>query len=258
MDLWIRVRMSLAQQGGSAGPDAARWRAARALLLMMGDTGLRIAEASAATREALQWLPAEDGVPATWWLRVVGKGRKERFVPVSDEGVAALRAHWRDRGLDFDADGTPPSPAGTPWPLIAPLVIPATPRARAKFGAPDHDGSGATPVRPAGGGYSVRGARGLTQWALRELPAQLPALTEAERRQLARTSPHAFRHTCGTQSVAADVPLDVVQRLLGHASLQTTTVYVTAEQKRLRGEMARYHARLGRPLNVPPDGGSDA
>ena len=58
--------------------------------------------------------------------------------------------------------------------------------------------------------------------------------------------------------MAADVPLDVVQRLLGHASLQTTTVYVTAEQKRLRSGMARYHARLGRPLNVPPDDGSGA
>ncbi|WP_412528926.1 tyrosine-type recombinase/integrase [Burkholderia lata] len=50
--------------------------------------------------------------------------------------------------------------------------------------------------------------------------------TEPERRRLAGPSPHAFRHTFGTQSVAADVPPNV-QQLLAHASLQTTSVYVT-------------------------------
>ncbi|MGY6123876.1 hypothetical protein ACW9YQ_33870 (plasmid) [Paraburkholderia strydomiana] len=34
---------------------------------------------------------------------------------------------------------------------------------------------------------------------------------------LAGTPPHAFRHTLGTQATAEDVPLDVVQRVLGHA-----------------------------------------
>ncbi|KVA01426.1 hypothetical protein WI40_07810 [Burkholderia ubonensis] len=90
----------------------------------------------------------------------------------------------------------------------------------------------------------MRGVRGLVRWAVAQLLAQLADLTEAERRQLARLSPHAFRHTFGMQSVATDVPLDVVQQLLGHASLQTTSVYVTAEQKRRRLELATYHARL--------------
>ncbi|MFP3435893.1 site-specific integrase, partial [Paraburkholderia sp. SIMBA_061] len=79
---------------------------------------------------------------------------------------------------------------------------------------------------------SVRGARGLVQWAIEQLLERMPDLTEADRRRLAGLSPHAFRHTFGTQSVATDVPLDVVQQLLGHASLQTTSVYVTAEEKR--------------------------
>lgn len=46
------------------------------------------------------------------------------------------------------------------------------------------------------------------------------------------------------QWVATDVPPDVVQQLLGHASLQTKSVYVTVEQKRRRRELAKYHARL--------------
>ncbi|MFM0084510.1 site-specific integrase [Paraburkholderia sediminicola] len=73
---------------------------------------------------------------------------------------------------------------------------------------------------------------------MRQIRAQL-ALTEDERRQLASTTPHAFRHTFGTQA-AVDVPLDVVQQVLGHASLQTTTIYVQAERKRVRRELAGY------------------
>ncbi|KWN65980.1 hypothetical protein WT90_33395 [Burkholderia stagnalis] len=64
---------------------------------------------------------------------------------------------------------------------------------------------------------------------------------------LASTSPHAFRHTVGTQMLAAGVALEVVQRTLGrHASLGTTSIYVSPEETRMRREAAKYHARLNR------------
>jgi integrase len=50
-----------------------------------------------------------------------------------------------------------------------------------------------------------------------------------ERMRLGQANAHAFRHTFVTQSVADEVPVDVVQKVLGHASLQTTTIYVQAE-----------------------------
>jgi integrase/recombinase XerD len=93
----------------------------------------------------------------------------------------------------------------------------------------------------------VRGPLGLVQWAVEQLLEAVPDLTESERRRLAGLSPHAFRHTFGAQAVATDVPLDVEQALLGHASLQTTSVYVTAEEKRRRTEIAKYHVRLVAP-----------
>ncbi|RQP98866.1 phage integrase family protein [Burkholderia stagnalis] len=244
-DLWARTRASLAAWSDGAGPAAPRWRAARALLLLMGDAGLRIAEAAAVARDALALHPADGDIPAMWELQVIGKGDKERFVPIGAACVDALRAHWGDRALAFDV----PDASASREALIAPLVIPPTPRARAKFAvASVDDGDAAEPAADRAGGYSVRGARGLVQWAVTQLQANLADLTEAERRQLARLSPHAFRHTFGTQSVATDVPLDVVQQLLGHASLQTTSVYVTAEQKRRRRELAKYHARLAAEL----------
>ncbi|GGD96694.1 hypothetical protein GCM10010985_59230 [Caballeronia grimmiae] len=57
---------------------------------------------------------------------------------------------------------------------------------------------------------------------------------------------HAFRHTFGTQSVADDVPMDVVPKVLGHVSLQTTTIYVQAEKQRVLEEGTGYYARLAK------------
>ncbi|MEB2500786.1 phage integrase family protein [Burkholderia cenocepacia] len=242
LDLWTRVRATLAERSQLQGPSGPRWRAARALLLLMGDGGLRVAEAAAATRTGLVWMPADDDAPASWLLEVIGKGNKQRYVPISDECVDALRAHWRDRGQDLDTAAAAKPPG---LPLVAPLVIPPTPRARKKFGEPvdcEEESAGVT----TGGGYSVRGARGLTQWAIGQLLEFMPDLREAERRKLSSTSPHAFRHTVGTQMLAAGVALEVVQRTLGHASLGTTSIYVSPEEARMRREAAKYHARLAR------------
>lgn len=236
LTLWSRMRAALAERSELQGPTGPRWRAARALLLLMGDGGLRIAEAAAATRAALVWLPSDDDTPASWLLEVIGKGNKQRYVPISDECVDALRAHWRDRGQAFDA-------VDADGPLVAPMVIPPTLRAREKFGEPDEAGDLAMTQ-----GYSVRGARGLAQWAIAQLLEVMPDLNEADRRKLSGTSPHAFRHTVGTQMLAAGVALEVVQRTLGHASLGTTSIYVSPEEARMRREAAKYHARLTREV----------
>ncbi|QDQ82266.1 site-specific integrase [Paraburkholderia megapolitana] len=251
--LWASTRVFVSGQCEGDGPDAPRWRAAHALQLLMGDSGLRVAEAAAATRDFLQHLPADGDMAASWQLGVIGKGDKERIVPASAACVAAIAAHWADRGEDFgDASSTRA--------LIAPLVIPPTPRAQRKFGPAAEEGAdgehepadGAADRSSEHGGYSVRGARGLIAWMTRELLKQMPDLSESQRVQLTRTSPHAFRHTFGTQTVASGVPLDVTQRLMGHASVQTTTVYVTAEQQRMRREMSVYFGKLDPAPAVEP------
>ncbi|MGN4068042.1 tyrosine-type recombinase/integrase [Burkholderia gladioli] len=63
--------------------------------------------------------------------------------------------------------------------------------------------------------------------------------TVPARMALAELSPHTFRHTFGMQAVASEVPLDVVQKVLGHASLQTTSIYVQAEQQPIMQEAGR-------------------
>ncbi|MGN4112983.1 tyrosine-type recombinase/integrase, partial [Burkholderia gladioli] len=234
IDVWSRVRAELADRAEGFGPQGPDWRLARALVLLMGDAGLRIEEAVTAERGGLQWWPAEDEIPATWMLRLVGKGNKERIVPLTEDAMEALREHWQDRGLDLDAPGT----NADGLPLVAPTVVPPTPASREKFGVTD------TGQVTRVAGYTPRAARRVVTRAIGRLLEQLPDLEESARRQLAGTSPHAFRHTFGTQSAAAGMAIEVLQQVLGHGSLQTTTIYVNAEQQRMRQESAKYHARL--------------
>jgi integrase len=60
---------------------------------------------------------------------------------------------------------------------------------------------------------------------------------------LGDTSTHSSRHTFGTHAAAEEVPLDVVQKILGHASLQTTSIYVQAEKQRMLREAAQFYRR---------------
>ncbi|MHB9833277.1 tyrosine-type recombinase/integrase [Paraburkholderia terrae] len=140
--------------------------------------------------------------------------------------VRALREHWADRGRDFDA----PLDAA---PLIVPLVIPATGTALKK-----HGGAVEAPYSADAFGHLVRQAvhRLTVEFGAR------PDISHEDLVQLARTSAHAFRHTFGTRAVARDMPVDVVQTILGHASLQTTSIYVRAEQRRMLDAAAQYYA----------------
>ncbi|WP_345817844.1 site-specific integrase (plasmid) [Paraburkholderia sp. PREW-6R] len=124
---------------------------------------------------------------------------------------------------------------------MRPVWIPPTTAARRRHGTSVTD-----PEANHVHGYSGNGLRALTGWAIAQL-LETESFSEDERRQLAGTTPHAFRHTFGTQASAAGVPLEVAQKVLGHASLQTTTLYAQAEKKRVRRELAGYFDQLHTP-----------
>ena len=71
--------------------------------------------------------------------------------------------------------------------------------------------------------------------------AQL-ALTTEQRDLLLKAAPHAFRHTFGTHAAAKKMPIDVLQRLMGHASIQTTSIYVQAQRARMLKESSKFFA----------------
>jgi integrase len=266
-DLWAMVRRALDQRCGdqllNETPEQVRqWRTARAAILLMGESGLRREEAAHARREDLRPVrhaaPVKAGKKAgeggaaqveIWALSVVGKRRRQRTVPVSAATLRALRAHWADRGENFDA-------ARDDAPLIAPLVIPATLTARAKHGNEDGNrGEDPTEVRSDGDdraqakrAYAPDALARLVRQGIKQIAGELlreGVLSHDAHAQLLETSAHAFRHTFGTRAVARDMPIDVVQRILGHASLQTTSIYVRAERQRMLDAAAQYYSEGG-------------
>ncbi|OTP72827.1 phage integrase family protein [Caballeronia sordidicola] len=263
-DLWAQVRAELdarceCEDLGGVTPteeEARQWRAARAAVLLMGDSGLRRDEAAQARRENLSVAVVTTGgsrgsavgVPAkslsktsrgkaspeqtvtVWALTLIGKRCKQRTVPVSAATVAALRAHWADRDRDFDAQSVEA-------PLITPLVINGTNASLAKHDG-GLDGNSEAP-------YSADALARLVRESVRRIAGDLlreGGLSYDAHAKLLATSAHAFRHTFGTRAVAMNMPIDVVQRILGHASLQTTSIYVRAERQRMLDAAAQYYS----------------
>ncbi|MFM0051558.1 phage integrase family protein [Caballeronia grimmiae] len=220
--LWQRIRAYIDTQCDRQ--DGTYWRCIRVALLLSGDSGLRREELVNARREGMSPTHYGDDDETVWQLSIVGKRNKQRTVPVSPATVAALTAHWRDRGLAFETEKV--------GPLLSTLFIPRTVLGQKKYA----DGAALA--------YHVDGINKMVEWAMKRLSADLSKdLSVDELKLLAGTSPHAFRHTFGTHAAAEDVPLDVVQRILGHASLQTTSVYVQAEKLRMLREAAAFYRR---------------
>lgn len=189
---------------------AARERACVMLLLGYA-TGLRLAEMASATLGALETVWIDDATGMAWTLRVSGKGRRTRQVPIPAHALVALRRYLVARGLPDDPLQCAP---GTP--LIGRLsIVPG----------------------PALGAPALAAAfKKLFTEAARDLAAQDPHAAQ----QLAAASTHWLRHTHGARAVAAGVPLDVIQENLGHASLATTAIYATTELKQRIRVMATH------------------
>ena len=93
--------------------------------------------------------------------------------------------------------------------------------------------------------YAADALARLVRESVRRIAGELlreGALSYDAHAKLIATSAHAFRHTFGTQAVARGMPIDVAQRILGHASLQTTSIYVRAERQRMLDEAAKYYS----------------
>ena len=195
-------------------PISAQYRMARALLLLLGQTGLRREEAATATRAGLQPVTAD-----LWQLEIIGKGDKHRLVFAPSRTIEAVRAHWIDRGLDFEE-------VWPDRPLIAPIHVPA-PRELTN-----------------GRRFQADSLGRVVSTTLKRIAHDVELdLTPDDRTRLMAASTHAFRHLFGTLAVAGQVPLDVVRSVMGHESLDTTSKYVQAEKQRAIDEIGNYFGR---------------
>jgi site-specific recombinase XerD len=146
--------------------------------------------------------------PEGWTLRVVGKGAKTRTVFVPRPAFEALQIYLDHRGIG-GIETAPPS---------APLLA-----------------SAEDPMAPVG--YQALYTT-VKLWLAKAIEAS--ELSSRERSELAGATTHWLRHTFGTKAVAREVPFDVIQQQLGHASINTTmSIYSRAPLKRRAEELAK-------------------
>lgn len=152
-----------------------------ALLTLLLGTGLRLSEVVNLNfniwRQAMM----------NQWLKVIGKGDKERRVPPSDEAVENVQAYVRT----FRPDVPPDQPG-------APLFVS---RQRNRL------------------------SRHHVQRIIKDIALETAAQGEMDPEKAAKITPHKLRATRVTQLLINGVNPREVQKMAGHDSLDTTMIY---------------------------------
>ena len=177
----------------------------RALLETLYATGCRASE--------VVGLKLADLYLDAGFCRCIGKGSKQRVVPLGRAAVAALQAYLAERR----GHGTLPMACGV---------------------------SGGT--RPTYAGeylFTSKSGQPLTRiylWSLVKKYCKRAGLPST-------VSPHTLRHSFATHMLAGGADLRTVQELLGHASIQTTQHYTHVDRDRLMAIHRQFHPRGRQP-----------
>lgn len=138
------------------------------------------------------------------WVRVMGKGSKERVVPLYPRIVDGLRHYIREARPTLMSRTSPKSNSARPTALF--LNAQGRPLTRQ--------------------GY----------WLILKRCAALAGINP-------KLSPHTLRHTFATHLLKGGASLRHVQELLGHASIATTQIYTHLSGDQLRQEYEKAHPR---------------
>jgi integrase/recombinase XerC len=179
------LSVDVAAEVMEAPDDSAKGKRDRAVLELLYGSGLRVSELSGLSLGDVDLRGAR--------ARVLGKGSKEREVPLGAKCIAALVEYLEVRD-EFAA---------------------------ARKG----------PGRPGDGEAVFLSARGrrLNVRAIELLVAKYGAQGGGR----ADLHPHALRHTCATHMLDGGADLRAIQELLGHASLSTTQRYTHVSMEHL-------------------------
>lgn len=173
-------------------------------------TGMRLSELVSARVGHLYAMPLRDRLGVRWMLKVQGKGGRWRAVPLPGHVIDALGQYLTERGLDPDPLA---NPADTP--VLASL-------------------SGNRPVS-ASALYKT-----LHETFRRAAAALRASGRHQEAKDFDRASVHWLRHSRASHLASDGVPVNLIQKLLGHASLATTSIYTESDDERLWIEIERH------------------
>lgn len=186
----------------SPNPDHPLGLRDRALLELFYACGLRVSELCGLRRRDVQL--------AAGYVRCMGKGRKERVVPLGGKARDALEAYLEHQYPELLQKALENGRAPTPL----------TEKVRAELP------------------FFLSRTGG---------PIERTAVWRLVRREAVRSgipgkvSPHTLRHSFATHLLEGGADLRVVQELLGHASVSTTEIYTHVQTKRLRETHRRFH-----------------
>ena len=171
----------------------------RAILEVLYSCGLRVSELT-----GLDWTDIDVTLGI---VRVDGKGRKQRVVPIGQKAIGALD-HYKQ---------------------AIPSLVSNSHRSR-DHGNAVNDGP-AIFLNKRGGRLTARSVARLVASHARNCGIVL------------KTSPHALRHTFATHLLDAGADLRSIQELLGHSSLSTTQKYTHVNLERLTQVYDKAHPR---------------
>jgi site-specific recombinase XerD len=137
-------------------------------------------------------------------VRVEGKGRKTRIVPVGEQALAAVAQYIESARPKLAEQATNTN---------------TSTRAPQLFLSRSGQALNTSDVR-----------RRLRQWTQRAGAGQ-------------GSSPHSLRHSFATHLLDGGADLRAIQEMLGHASVSSTQIYTRVESARLRSAYARSHPR---------------
>ena len=206
-DLWQRVLEFIETLPRETPRDRQHYERVRWLFRLLYGTGLRVSEAAKTRSSDLVQRRGK------WWLRVDGKGGVAGEVPVSEDLMADLARYRLFYGL---------SPA--------PSSQESTPLVMTVGGKPDRF---LTPTAV----YLI--VKEVFRRAAESFEAEYPDDAVI----LRRASTHWLRHTAATHQADAGNDLRFIQKNLRHASIETTAIYLHAEDDR-RHEMTTSENRI--------------
>ena len=179
--------------------DSARKRRITAILSLLESTGLRVGEIPCSWDSVVSIMDSQAG--AVQCLKVVGKGGRERLMPLRSDVLQALAAHAGDQVREHEGSK----------PLIGLIERPAVKVSQAATSA-----------------LSTSRVRVV----LKEFFVQVagdPDCPEELQEDFRRATPHFMRHTFAHRVLeATGQDLAVTQQLLGHKSISTTGIYIKA------------------------------
>ena len=202
----------------------------QAILELLYSSGLRVSELVGLNSNQLDM---DLGI-----VRVMGKGRKERIVPVGVKAIEVLKAYLEERGM---LKGLPPGQKrlwGGARPgeraslramrLSKPASGPEGPPARRAAGP---EGEEPIFVNSLGGRLTARSVGRLVKKYSRHSGI------------FRKVSPHSLRHTFATHLLDAGADIREIQEMLGHSSLSTTQRYTHVSMGKLMEVYDKAHPR---------------